>query len=478
MAPSPTGEYHIGSMRTMLYNYAWAKKNGGQFILRIEDTDRQRFVPGALERTLKVIRDYGLSWDEGPEVGGPFEPYIQSQRLHIYSEYAKKLVEKGLAYCCFCSEEALQKARQDQKVNGSPVTKYNRHCLMLSGNEVSEAIKRGEKHVIRFKMPENEEVFFEDLFLGKISFNSSDLDDYVLLKSDGYPTYHLAVVVDDRLMRISHVLRGVEWLPSTPKHILLYKALGWDMPIHGHLSNLKEVGANKKLSKRSGSVDAVFFLKDGYLPEALLNFLMFLGWNPGTEKEIYSLSDFIKDFSLERVHKSDLVAFDRDKLLWLNGYYLRSLGAMEVYERIVVWAEKFEIPTVLNTMHKEKGVKLVSLILDRLKKLSDFEGLTSFIDCFETPPSALVSKFAGNLETAQVIIRSFLESFVSDKLVWDEKNLELAGHEVLSKLQMKPKDAFMTLRVAISGKEVTPPLFATLELLGREVVLERLRLYI
>ncbi len=479
MAPSPTGEYHIGSIRTMLYNYAFARQNDGQFILRIEDTDRNRLVPGALERMLGIIKEYGLSWDEGPEVGGKYAPYIQSERLEIYEGCALKLVEEGLAYYCFCSEERLQKIREEQRKAKSPVTKYDKFCRDFSKQEVVKKLESGEKYVIRFKMPENETVSFNDLFLGQISFNTKDLEDYILLKSDGFPTYHLAVVVDDYKMKISHVLRGVEWLPSTPKHILLYKAFGWEMPLHGHLPNLKELGENKKLSKRSGTVDASIFLAEGYLPEAMLNFLMFLGWNPGGEREIYSLKEFISEFSLERVHKSDLVAFDREKLLWFNGHYIRNLSVEDLYERLVKWSKKYNFDLALLKTTKDYSISAITLVKDRARKLADFEYLTSFF--FEAPEvnEELMSKYSGGDEKTKTIVSKFNEVLSSiDTSGWNKDNLDKRSHELLTTLNLTPKEAFMTLRVVLTGREATPPLFEVMELLGKKVVLERLKGYI
>ncbi|HSX39910.1 MAG TPA: glutamate--tRNA ligase, partial [Candidatus Saccharimonadales bacterium] len=378
MAPSPTGEYHIGSMRTMLFNFAWAKKNNGQFVLRIEDTDRTRLVEGSLERTLQVVKDFGLSWDEGPVVGGPYAPYVQSERLSLYQEYANKLLESGHAYYCFCTPERLTQVREEQQKAGAPLTHYDKFCLKNSKEESEARVKAGEKHVIRYKMPADEEIQFNDLFLGPITFHTKDLDDYVMLKSDGFPTYHLAVVVDDHLMNMTYIMRGVEWIPSTPKHILLYKAFGWEMPLTGHLPNLKEVGAHKKLSKRDGTVDARLFLEEGYLPEALLNFLMLLGWNPGTEKEIYSLEEFISAFSLERVHKTDLISFDREKLLWFNGVYIRQMSVEDLWLQIVKWAATYGVDLGIDDRDHDYIIKVVALTQERLRLFSEFNELTSY----------------------------------------------------------------------------------------------------
>ena len=303
MAPSPTGEFHIGSMRTLIYNWALARNLGGKFIIRIEDTDKERYVKGAVERMLSVIKKYGFDWDEGPEVGGKYGPYVQSERLNIYKKYALELIDKGKAYYCFCSEDRLEKLREQQREEKKPVTKYDRCCLSLGEEEIEKNLKEGKPYVIRMRIPDDEMIEVDDLILGKMTFPSNDVDDQILLKSDGFPTYHLGVVVDDHLMEITHILRGREWLASTPKHVLLYRAFGWKEPLLAHLPVLREVDSTKKMSKRLGDVAALDFLKAGYLPEALDNFMMFLGWNPGTEKEVYTLDEFVKDFSVEKIQK-------------------------------------------------------------------------------------------------------------------------------------------------------------------------------
>src|SRR3989344_2533319 len=479
MAPSPTGEYHIGGMRTLLYNYAFARKNNGKFILRIEDTDRERHVEGAAERLVRVIKDYGLNCDEGPEVGGPFEPYIQSQRLDIYKKHALDLINRGYAYYCFCTEERLEKLREEQRKTGLPTTKYDRQCLNLEKDDVEKRLNSGEPHVIRLKVPENEEIIVKDLVLGEIKFNSQDIDDQVLLKSDGFPTYHLAVVVDDRLMEISHVLRGLEWLPSTPKHILLYKYFGWELPVYGHLPLLKEVGENKKLSKRMGSVSAQGFLEDGYLPEALLNFLMFLGWNPGTEKEIYSIEEFIQDFSLEKVQISDMASFDRMKLKWYNSYYIRNLSEDDFYNRLTEWSEKynydFKVNDYIRKYTKEYFLKVLKLIHERLQVFSDIKELTSYFFKDPVVNKDMLLEKSKDREAAKDILNSYInlysEIIESD---WNKENLDKRSHEVLLLKGFKTKEAFMTLRIALTGMEATPPLFDVLGLMKKEIVLKRL----
>lgn len=470
MAPSPTGEFHIGSMRTLLYNYAFAKKNGGHFILRVEDTDRERYVEGSLERTLQVIKDYGLEWDEGPEAGGPNGPYIQSERLEIYKKYAHELVEKGYAYYCFCTKERLDSLRKQQQEAHLPATRYDRHCLTLTPEQVKSNLDTGTPYVVRLKVPSDRTLVFKDIFLGEVSFPSNDVEDQILLKSDGFPTYHLAVVVDDHLMEITHILRGSEWLASTPKHILLYEFLGWKMPATGHLPGLKEVGSTKKMSKRFGDVSAVEFLKNGYLPEALLNFLMLLGWNPGTEKEIFTLSEFINTFSLERIHTSDLVAFDREKLSWINGYYIRQLSDSALLERIKNWAERWQIPLVSAVTSGDFAIRVTGLIKDRMHTLGDFNQLAGYF--FKAPEVdfLLLSKFSG--DRWKDILSGFKQVF--EKSDWEKDDTEKLSHDYVESCGFSLKEAFMTLRVAVTGETATPPLFDILSLLGKQEVLHRI----
>lgn len=477
MAPSPTGEFHIGGMRTLLFNYAWAKKHDGQFILRIEDTDRERHVEGATERIFQVIKDYGFSWDEGPLVGGPYTPYIQSERLDIYKKYALELIEKGDAYYCFCSKERLDQLRQSQKDQKLPTTKYDKHCLNLTKDEITKRLSDGVDYVIRLNVKPDQKVTYVDKILGEISFPTNDIDDQVLLKSDGFPTYHLAVVVDDHLMEINYVMRGLEWLASTPKHLLLYQAFGWEIPTYAHLPLLKELGDTKKLSKRMGSVAATEFLEEGYLPRALVNFLMFTGWNPGTEKEIYSLEEFIKDFSIERTHKTDLVVFDRNKLLWFNAYYIRNTETGPLWHEIKSWAKKFNLSLNGTDSSNEFNISVLNLIKDRMQVLSDFNNLTGYF--YSTPKienDLLVSFVEGkSKDRAKEILNNFYELFESVNMAtWKGSDLDKLGHEMIAKFNYKPKEAFMTLRIAITGQTSTPPIFDILEVLGKDVVLSRL----
>ncbi len=473
MAPSPTGEYHIGHIRTVLYNVAFSKKNKGKFLLRIEDTDRNRFVEGATDRILDVIRDYGLSWDEGPRVGGEFGPYVQSERLSLYKKYAEELVAKGNAYYCFCSEERLDQLRKDQQAQGMPSTKYDKKCLSLSKDDVSKKLLDGETYVIRLNVPSNRDVSFHDEVFGDITINTDAVDDQVLLKSDGFPSYHLAVVVDDHLMEITHVMRGNDWIPSTPKHILLYEAFGWKSPTYIHLPNLKEKGGTKKLSKRFGPVSAIQFLEEGYLREAVLNFLMFLGWNPGTEKEIYTFDEFVQDFDVVRIHKTDLVAFDREKLLWMNGYYIRQLSPADLHKMYLNWANKFNVTIPKELVDPVIGAKVLSLVQERIKKLSEVVDMTSYFFSKPVVDITLLKSFAKSSSTEE-IIQSYIDLY-EQVIDWSVAELDKVSHELLTVKSYKPKEAFMTLRIAVTGSVATPPLFDTLAALGKEETITRLK---
>ena len=464
MAPSPTGEFHIGSMRTLLYNYAWARKNNGAFILRIEDTDKRREVAGSQDRILQVIKDYGFDWDEF---------YVQSERLAIYKDHIDVLLNTGHAYHCFCTEDRLAEMRAAQKEKGLAVTKYDRHCLGLSKEEVNTKLTKNEPYVIRLKIPSDQDFIWDDAVLGKVIVNSKEVDDQVLLKSDGYPTYHLAVVVDDYLMNITHVFRGVEWLPSTPKHIFLYQAFGWTPPVYGHLPNLKALGENKKLSKRFGDVSANAFLKDGYLPEALVNFLMFIGWNPGTEKELYTLKEFVADFDITKLHKTDLVVADWQKLMWLNGVYIRQLTSQQLLAKFENWAKTYDITLEIAKLDEAKKIKILDLIKERIKKLSEINELTHYFVHNPTLEENLLVTYTKSKEIAKELLQNF-DAAYKTLSSWNVESLDKLSHQVLSDFGYKPKEAFMTVRIAVTGESSTPPLFDTLEALGKEAVLERI----
>lgn len=474
MAPSPTGEYHIGHIRTVLYNYAFARKHGGKFIIRIEDTDRERYVEGATERILEVITKYGLSWDEGPLIEGEYGPYVQSQRLSLYKRYAEDLVSEGCAYYCFCTKQRLDELRERQRKEGMPRTMYDGACREMPREKIEEELNKGTPYVIRLKVPKNMTISFEDVTYGRLDFDSNEIDDAVLLKSDGYPTYHLGVVVDDHLMKITHVLRGNDWLPSTPKHIILYNSFGWKIPIYAHLPNLKEKGENRKLSKRFGSVFASDFLAEGYLPEALLNFLMLLGWNPGTEREVFSLEEFTEVFDLQKIHKTDLVAFDREKLLWVNGLYIRNMPVEKLMDKIISWAEDYEVDLNFLSQRVDYNHKVLKLVQERMKKLSEFTSLVHYFYQAPKPDSVLLASFTSNRQRALEILAGFFEVLSEVKHEeWSCVNLERICHEFIEHKGYKTKESFMTLRIGITGESATPPIFDILEVIGKEETISR-----
>jgi glutamyl-tRNA synthetase len=477
MAPSPTGEFHIGGLRTLLFNYAWARKNNGKFLLRIEDTDRNRYVEGALNRIMDAIRAYGLEWDEGPVVGGPKGPYIQSERLNIYQEYIQRLISNKKAYYCFCSEERIGELRKRSQEENKAF-KYDKHCLNLNETVINEKLENGSSYTVRLNVPQNESIDYEDFVLGPVSFPSNDIDDAVLIKSDGYPTYHFAVVVDDYLMEITHVMRGVEWVSSTPKHILLYRFFGFEPPKFGHLPNLKFVGSNKKMSKREGTTNALDFIKRGYLPDAILNQLMFLGWNPGTEKEIYTLEEFISDFDLNRIHKTDLVSLDFDKLNWFNNTYIQKLTNEEFLEKIKDWSIRFNTPCSIFEIEKnysrEKVLDIVRLAKERLDTLSEFDLVTDYYLNKPTVDNVILGKYSSN---SKFVLEFFKEAMISSQdfsFIFLDKKL----HEQVKENNYSMKEFFMTLRIAVTGETVTPPIIEIISILGKDEVISRLNLAI
>ncbi|MFA4941680.1 MAG: glutamate--tRNA ligase [Patescibacteria group bacterium] len=468
-APSPTGFLHIGSLRTALYSYLLAQKNGGDFILRLEDTDMKRFVEGASEAIYNGLKWAGIKYSEGPDVGGDFGPYVQSQRLEIYKKYALELVDKGLAYYCFCDSKTLEEMRQEQTAK-KQAPKYDRRCLKLSKEEIAQKLSDNTPFVIRMKMPTDRVVEIDDLVWGKVSYNTNDLDDQVLLKSDGYPTYHLAVVVDDHLMKISHVTRTEEWLPSTPKHILLYEYFGWEAPKWAHLPLLLNTDRTK-MSKRKGDVAVEDYIKKGYLPEAMINYLAFLGWNPGTEKEIYSMEELIKDFDLKKIHKAGAV-FDIEKLDYLNGYYIRQKSLDELMKLCKSFlAKEWE------AKGEEYIKKVIALEQERLKKLSDISEAIEFFfaDELKYEPELLIWKKL----TAEQIKKNLEE--VSEQLEkipeknWVNDSLEEAMITYIKAKELKTGDYLWPMRVALTGRKASPSPFDVAEVLGKEESLKRIK---
>lgn len=463
IAPSPTGQdIHIGNLYTALINWAYARKHKGQFILRIEDTDRARLVAGAEEKIMSSLKRFGLTPDESPMKSGSYGPYRQSERLDLYRKYAQELVEKGAAYYCFCAKERLDALRKQQQAQ-KKVPKYDRHCLKVQSPK--SKVQSSKPYVIRLKMPENTDVVFNDVVRGEIKFNSNDLDDQVLLKSDGYPTYHLAVVVDDHLMHISHVIRAEEWISSTPKHVLLYDMFGWEQPVFAHLPILRNPDKSK-LSKRKNAVWASWYLKEGYFPEALLNYLALMGWSHPQGREIFSLDEFAQVFDLKDI-KTVGPVFDQVKLAWMNGEYVRKSPVKRLKAKIM----KF-----IGSGYAEDLVeKTIPLIQERIKKLSDYLPLCQFF--FERQKSWEID--LSHHELLLTKIRhglSVIENWRADEIGRCMQSLaeELA---IKNSPAYAGKEFFMIARVAITGKKISPPLNQSMEILGKTECLERLRIF-
>lgn len=464
MAPSPTGEMHVGSLSIILKNYAYAKKHGGKFILRIEDTDKVREVEGAKDRLMEVIRRYGLDWDEGPDKGGPHAPYVQSERLPMYVKFAKQLVDDDKAYYCFCSKERLESVKAAAIANKVP-PKYDRHCRNLGKDEVETRLKNGDEFVIRLKVPDNQEITFNDLIRGEITINSDIIDDQVLLKSDGFPTYHLAVVIDDHDMEITHIMRGEEWLSSTPKHILLYQAFGWEMPVFAHIPVYLNPDGQGKMSKRKGDVSAQSYLDKGYLPEALLNFFMILGWTPQDQRDIVTLSEYINEFDPKDVSKKS-VAFDLKKLAWLNGVYIRSL-----YEKDKAALVEKLVKFLPSGFPHEKLSEILPLVYERLERLTDMEELTSFFYQEITQDKELLLKKA----SPELVMKQLDEIKATlSKSEWNLSAIENAIRSIQEQNDYQKSQFFMMVRIAMTGKKATPPLFETMLVIGKDVVLSRI----
>ncbi len=483
-APSPTGFLHIGSLRTILFNYLAAKSMGGKLILRIEDTDQKRKVEGAVESLIKILDWLSIPFDEGPHIGGDFGPYIQSQRQEIYNKYIKKLIDQGKAYYCFCTPERLEQMRKEQAKQKLP-PRYDRVCRKLSPEEVEERIKRGEKFVIRQKMPTQGEVIVRDELRGEIKFKASELEDHVLIKSDGIPTYQFASVVDDHLMQISHVIRGEEWIPSLPKNILLYKAFDWQPPkfYHMPLTLNKEGG---KLSKRHGDVAVEDYKKKGYLPEALINFSVLLGWHPKDDREIFSREELIKEFKLEDMGTSPAV-FDIEKLDYLNGYYIRHKDLDELTRLCLSYLEEAGfIKKVTENKFKNQftGQELdfnylrnvVRVEQERMKKLSEIVELTEFFfnDNMDYEKELLVWKKmkARDVEPRLKKVYELLEKIPQEN--WTNDSIEDALVSYIQAVQGRVGEYLWPLRVALSGRKASPPPFDIAEILGKAETLRRL----
>ncbi|PCI29791.1 MAG: glutamate--tRNA ligase [SAR324 cluster bacterium] len=467
-APSPTGYLHVGGLRTALFNYLFAAGQGGKTILRIEDTDQSRKVEGAVENLIKSLQETGVVFDEGAHLGGEFGPYVQSERLALYQKYLDQLLTQEDAYHCFCSEEVLAQMREEQ-LQKKESTKYDGRCRHLSSEVVQAKLAEKAPFVVRLKIREDRgDYIIEDEIRGKVHFSPEQIDDQILLKSDGFPTYHLANVVDDHLMQITHVIRGEEWLPSTPKHVQLYEYLGWKAPKFAHLPLLLN-SDRSKLSKRQGDVATEDFLKKGILPECLINFIALLGWNTQDDQEIFSMEELISNFSLDRVGKAGAV-FDQDKLLWMNQQYIKNESPEDLFEKLRPF-----LPDFSKSTDEELLKKMVLVIRDRLSLLSDVEEQLGFFyhDSPEITDEGLLSLIKS--ESAQLVYQAFLEEMETQENLSSE-NFGKVMKLVQKKTKIKGKNLWIPMRIAITLIEQGPDLMAVVDIFGKEKCLDRIKM--
>jgi glutamyl-tRNA synthetase len=466
-APSPTGAPHIGNLRTALFDWLWARHTGGVFILRVEDTDQTREVENGLELIMESLRFLGLNWDEGPDVGGPYGPYRQSERLPIYHEHARRLLASGHAYYCYCSEARLEQMRKEQQARGE-TTRYDHRCRFLSPEERAAHERAGIPKVVRLAVPLDGKTAFRDFIHGDISIENKSVDDQVLLKSDGFPTYHLAVVVDDHLMRITHILRADEWIPSIPKHVLLYNAFGWEIPAMGHVPIV--LGPDKKrLAKRHGATSVLEFRDEGYLPEAMINFLARLGWSYDDKTELFTREQLIEYFTLETIGHTPGI-FDHAKLEWMNGEYIRRLSADDLANRLLPFLTRAGLRTNLATVHQ-----IAPLVRERIKKLGEIVALADFLfeADLEYNPKLLIGPKM-NAVLARAALRAAQGTLEKYSTFDAEEKIEAELRAAAEQLGLKNAQFFGTLRVAVTGKTVSPPLMGSLRILGREKTLRRI----
>lgn len=475
-APSPTGDPHIGSIWTALFNWLFARHNGGTFILRIEDTDQKRLVAGSSEKILEALEWYGLTPDEGPAQGGQYGPYIQSERLNIYRQHAEILVQSGSAYYCFCTAERLEKLRAEQTAKKQP-PRYDKYCATLTADEVAKRRQAGEPSTIRLKLPTAGTAEHDDLIRGHVSFRYDLLDDSVIMKSDGWPTYHLANVVDDHLMKISHVIRAEEWLPSVPKHLYLYQAFGWTPPLFAHLPLL--LGQDKaKLSKRHGATSALSFRDEGYLPAAMINFMALMGWHPKGEDEILTIEQIISQFDLSEVNPAGAV-FDRTKLDWMNGAYIRSLDL----EQLLAAVRSFWHILPQEIHQQDWLLRALALIRERMKTLGDVneinpvfpavwdEQRTAFQVDLVVPKKGTAEATKHHLEQTAL----WLEKYNGP---WEAGAMKETMLAAIAAMKKKNGEILWPLRVALSLQAASPDVFDLLALLGKEESLRRIKSFV
>ncbi len=467
-APSPTGYMHLGGMRTALYAWLYARKYGGKFILRIEDTDQARFVEGATEVIYRTLEGIGLDWDEGPDKGGDYGPYIQSERKDMYLPYAEQLVREGKAYYCFCTNEELDARREAAAAKGETF-KYDKHCLNLSREEVARRIAAGEPHVIRQNVPEHGEASFDDVIYGHIAVDCAELDDMILIKADGMPTYNFANVIDDHTMGITHVMRGNEYLASTPKYNLLYDAFGWEKPVYIHLTNIMR-DAQHKLSKRTGDAYYEDYIAKGFLKDAILNYVALLGWNPGDEREFFTLEELVEAFSVEGLAKSPAI-FDVAKLTWMNAEYIRRLTPEEYTREAMPWYEKAGVRDMDHDV-------LCRILQPRTEIFSQLPDMVDFLTRMDEdyPADFFTNKKSKTDPAVSAAVLDMVIPALDALPEWTEETLHQTLIGMAEANGMKNGTLLWPVRIALAGKLVTPGgAIEIARLLGREESMRRLR---
>jgi glutamyl-tRNA synthetase len=474
-APSPTGYFHVGGARTALYNWLFARNQGGTFILRIEDTDRRRYQEEAEQDLLDSLRWLGLQWDEGPQIGGDYGPYHQSQRLDIYARYAQQLLDEGRAYKCFCSSERLAEVRERQRAEHQEHIGYDRHCRNLTPDQVAEREAKGLRPVIRIKSPLEGQTSFHDVLRGTTTVDNTTLEDIVLLKSDGYPTYHLANVVDDHLMQISHIMRGDEWLSTCPIHVILYEAFGWTPPVYVHLPIILDPGGKGKMSKRKtmgpGGREYLVLVRDfraaGYLPDALVNFIARIGWSYDDRTELFTREELVERFSLDGLNVSP-ARFDYDKLDWMNGVYIRQASIDDLAAQLLPVYTEAGLDADLQTVRQ-----IAPIIQERIKTLHDALSWSGFIfGEVEPAPKLLVGKKMDAASSLEALQRA--RTVVAEVDPFNEHTLEQPLRDLADALEIKVGPLFGILRGAVTGQRVSPPLFETMTIMGRKRVLAQM----
>lgn len=468
-APSPTGYMHLGGMRTALYTYLFTRKNHGKFILRIEDTDQARYVEGATDVIYRTLKDIGLVWDEGPDVGGDYGPYIQSERKGMYLPYAQQLVRDGKAYYCFCTKEELDKRRAEAEAKGETF-KYDKHCLNMPREEVERRLAAGEPYVIRQNVPTQGEASFDDIIFGHIAVDCSELDDMILIKADGMPTYNFANVIDDHTMGITHVMRGSEYLSSTPKYNLLYDAFGWEKPVYIHLTNIMR-DAQHKLSKRTGDAYYEDYIAKGYLKDAILNYIALLGWSPGDDREFFTLDELIEAFSLEGLSKSPAI-FDVNKLTWMNAEYIRRLEPNEFNRYAQPWYEKAGI----DAMNKETLCRILQPRVEFFAQLPEMVDFLVKLDEEYDVAMFTNKKSKTNPEVSLGVLNMAIDALNALE-TWEEAAIHDTLIGLAEKNGLKNGTMLWPVRIALAGKQVTPGgAIEIAYLLGKDESLRRLEL--